>query len=163
LYLFNIFRKTSGVYIYHIVWYCDTCFSVVYGDRIQNSSIIQLYEISNDKIIFKSKFIEETRKGFLLTRFLKPYFSSYGTYGYIIRFDQLNIGKSKQKAFPHVVRIHFNQSVCLIYVERENNKSSIIYFFISIHKSMRHHRKISMQMKSFMLIILVKFILLDRV
>jgi len=112
LYLFNIFRKTSGVYIYHIVWYCDTCFSVVYGDRIQNSSIIQLYEISNDKIIFKSKFTEEIGRGFLLPRFLKPYFSPYGIYGYIIRFDSLNNGKSTQKMFPRVVRIRFNQSVC---------------------------------------------------
>jgi hypothetical protein len=119
LFLWKFFSKKSYVYIYHIVWYCETCLCIVYGTRQQSSSIIQLYEISNDKIIFKSKFIEETRKGFLLTRFLKPYFSSYGTYGYIIRFDQLNIGKSKQKAFPHVVRIHFNQSVCLIYVERE--------------------------------------------
>ncbi|CAF0987125.1 unnamed protein product [Rotaria sp. Silwood1] len=102
--------KKSNVYIYHVVWCGDTCLSIVYGNRTQNSSIIQLYEILNDKIILKSKFIEETRKSFLLSRFLKPYFSSDGTYAYIIRFDPLNIGKPIQKAFPHVVQIQFNQT-----------------------------------------------------
>ncbi|CAF2409910.1 unnamed protein product [Rotaria sp. Silwood2] len=103
--------KKSDVYVYHVVWCGDTCLSIVYGNRKQNSSIIQLYEISNDKIMLQSKFIEETRKSFLLSRFLKPYFSSYGDiYAYIIRFDPLNIGKSMQKAFPRVVRIQFNQT-----------------------------------------------------
>ncbi|CAF1087184.1 unnamed protein product [Rotaria sordida] len=102
--------KKSDVYIYHVVWCSDTCLSIVYGNRMQNSSVIQLYEISNDKVKLKSKFIEETRKSFLLSRFLKPYFSSYGTYAYIIRFDPLHSSKSIQKAFPRVVRIHFNQT-----------------------------------------------------
>ncbi|CAF1150393.1 unnamed protein product [Adineta steineri] len=103
--------KISDIYIYHIVWYHDTYFSIVYGNRIRNSSVIQLYEIVADKIILKSKFIEETGKGYLLARFLKPYFSSNGTYAYIIRFDLLNSDKSSiQKSFPRVVRIHFNQS-----------------------------------------------------
>ena len=31
---------------------------------------------------------------------------------YIIRFEQLNIVKSKQKAFPRVVRIPLNEGVC---------------------------------------------------
>lgn len=103
--------KKSYVYIYHIVWYCDTCFSIVYGNRKQNSTLIQLYEIFNERIIFKTKYLEETRRGFLLSRFFKPYFYSYGTYAYIIHHDLLNIGKLKQKAFPCVVRIHFNQTV----------------------------------------------------
>jgi hypothetical protein len=111
LFIVFVFRK-SYLYIYHIVWYCDTCLSIVYGNRIQNTSIIQLYEIQNDRLVFKSKFLEETRKGFLLSRFLKPYFSPYGTYAYIIRFEPSNIDKSIPKAFPYVVRIHFNQSVC---------------------------------------------------
>jgi hypothetical protein len=37
-----------------------------------------------------------------------------GTYGFIIRFDPLNVDKTTNKAYPHVVRIHFNQTVCLI-------------------------------------------------
>lgn len=110
------FRK-SNLYIYHVVWYCDTCLSVVYGNRAQNSSIIQLYEIQtlntdNDKILHKTRFTEETRKGALLTRFLKPFFSPKGNYGFIIRFDPLNIDKVTQKSYPYIVRIHFNQQVC---------------------------------------------------
>jgi len=110
-------HENSYVYIYHIVWYCDVCFAVVYGNRKRNSSVIQLYEIRNEEIISKSKYFEETRKGSLLSRFLKPYFSSFGKYAYIIRFDQLNIGKSK--AFPYVVRIYFNQTVCFISIDRK--------------------------------------------
>lgn len=106
------FSKRSYVYIHHIVWYCDTCFSIVYGNRRQNSSLMQLYEIFNERIILKSKYIEETKRGYLLPRYLKPYFYSYGTYAYIIHYDLLNIGKSKQKSYPYVVRIYLNQSVC---------------------------------------------------
>jgi len=113
------FPRKSDLYIYHIVWYCDTCLSIVYGNRAQNSSIIQLYEIQstnndNDRIVFKTRYVEETRKNGLLTRFLKPFFSAMGTYGFIIRFDPLNVDKITNKAYPHVVRIHFNQTVCLI-------------------------------------------------
>jgi hypothetical protein len=97
---------------YIFFWYCETCFSIVYVNRKQNSSLIQLYEILNDRIISKSKYFEETRKGFLISRFLKPYFSSNGIYAYIIRFDLIKIGKLKRKAFPHIVRIDFNASVC---------------------------------------------------
>ncbi|CAF1161992.1 unnamed protein product [Rotaria sp. Silwood1] len=108
-------KLKSDLYIYHVVWYCDTCLSIVYGNRAQNSSIIQLYDIQtintdNDKIIFKTRYIEETRKGALLTRFLKPFFSPMGTYGFIIRFDPLNFDKITQKAYPYIVRIHFNQT-----------------------------------------------------
>ncbi|CAF1283981.1 unnamed protein product [Adineta ricciae] len=100
----------SDMYIYHIIWYCDTCFAVVYGNRVQNTSTIQLYEIAYDKISFKSRYIEETSRGYLLSRFLKPFFSSLGPYAYIIRFDPVINGKAGQKAFPRVVRIHFNRS-----------------------------------------------------
>ncbi|CAF0954267.1 unnamed protein product [Adineta steineri] len=108
-------KLKSDLYIYHVVWSCDTCLSIVYSTRRQDSSIIQLYEIQtinndNDKIIYKSRYVEETRKGTLLPRFLKPTFSPSGAYGFIIRFDPLNINKSTQKAYPHVVRIHFNQT-----------------------------------------------------
>ncbi|UJR20892.1 hypothetical protein I4U23_024001 [Adineta vaga] len=102
--------KISDVYIYHIVWYCDTCFAVVYGNRMQNSSTIQFYEIAHDIISLKAKFIEETSRGFLLARFLKPFFSPSRIYAYIIRFDPLLNENSSQKAFPRVVRIHLNQS-----------------------------------------------------
>ncbi|CAM4778334.1 unnamed protein product [Rotaria magnacalcarata] len=102
--------KKSDIFVYHVVWCGDTCLSVVYGNRLQTSTIIQLYEIYNDKMTLKSKFIDETRKPLLLLRFLKPYFSSYATYAYMIRFDSLTIGKSTQKVFPRVVRIRFNQT-----------------------------------------------------
>ncbi|CAF3436510.1 unnamed protein product [Rotaria socialis] len=108
-------KLKSDLYIYHVVWYCDTCLSIVYGNRAQNSSIIQLYEIQpintdNDRIVFKSRYIEETRKGALLPRFLKPFFSPSGIYCFIIRFDPLNVDKITQKAYPYIVRIHFNQT-----------------------------------------------------
>lgn len=152
----HIPRSTQHVFIYHIVWYCDTCLAIVYGNRKRNSSVIQLYEIVNEKIISKSKYLEETRKGSLLSRFLKPYFYASGTYAYIIRFNQLNTDKSKSKAFPYVVRIYFNQTVCFISIDRQQ----ILFCFVSsIHKLMRNHRKIFMQMKLFMLIDLDKFIL----
>ena len=70
-----------------------------------------MYEISNDRINLKSKFIEESRKGFLLSRFLKPFFTSNGKYAYIIRFYPFPIDKTIQKAFPYVSRINFNQQV----------------------------------------------------
>ncbi|UJR28644.1 hypothetical protein I4U23_009876 [Adineta vaga] len=104
----------SDLYIYHVVWYCDTCLAVVYGNRGQNSSIIQLYEIrtgnnGTDEIALKS-FWKETSKGGILPRFLKPFFSPMGTYGFIIRFETHSIDKSTQKAYPHVVRIDFDQT-----------------------------------------------------
>ena len=109
------FRKPN-LYIYHIVWYCDTCFSIVYGNREQNSSIIQLYEIetrygNTDNIILKTYYVEKTSQGTLLTRFLKPFFSSSGTYGFIIRFDPINIDKLTQKSYPSIARIRFDQNV----------------------------------------------------
>lgn len=113
-YLLLYLRNISESYIYHVVWCGYTCLSIVYGNRIQNSSIIQLYELVNDKIIFKSKFTEETRRGRLLQRFLKPYFSLFATYGYIIRYDSINSGKPLQKVFPRVVRIDFNHTVYFI-------------------------------------------------
>jgi hypothetical protein len=99
-------------------------FTILFGiviNRFQNSSIIQLYEILHDKINMKSKFIEETRKGVLLSRFIKPFFSSDGTYAYIIRFYPLNIDKTTQKAFPFVARINFNQSVRRIFNDKNIN------------------------------------------
>jgi len=109
------FNRKSDCYIYHVVWYCDTCLSIVYGNRAQNFSTIQLYEIqatNNDNIIFKSRYNEESRKGGLLPRFLKPFFSPLGLYAFIIRFDSSNIDKPTFKAHPHIARIHFNQTVC---------------------------------------------------
>lgn len=106
-------RLVSGFYIYHVVWYYDTCFAVVYGNRGQNSSIIQLYDIQSrnqDNIVFKSRFVEETRKGFLLPRFLKPYFSPMGVYGFIVRFESSINDKSTIKARPCIARIHFDQA-----------------------------------------------------
>lgn len=103
------------MYIYHVVWYCDTCLAVVYGNRGQTSSIIQLYEIrtmnnGNDQAVLRSHW-KETPKGNILPRFLKPYFASSGTHAFIIRYDTYNADKSMQKAYPHVVRIDFNQTV----------------------------------------------------
>ena len=100
------------MYIYHVVWYSNSSLSVVYGSREGNTSLIQLYEISNDQVWLKSYFIEETRKGPLLSRFLKPHFSSDGAAAYIIRFNPLNAEKPTGKAFPQIVRIRWNQSVC---------------------------------------------------
>lgn len=107
----NLFRRKSDAFVYHVVWCHEFCLSVVYGNRVQNSTITQLYEISNDKPILKSKVVEESKKPLLLTRHLKPYFSSHGTYAYTIRFDPLIIGKVAPKPYPRVVRIYLNQSV----------------------------------------------------
>lgn len=84
---------------------------MVYGNRRENSSVIQLYEILHERILVKSRYIEETRRGLLIPRYLKPVFSPLGNSIYIIRFEQLNIIKSKQKAFPRVVRIPLNEGV----------------------------------------------------
>ena len=89
---------------------------MVYGNRAQNTSVIQLYNVEtinrdNDKITLKSRFLEETRKGSLLTRFLKPFFSPAGAYGFIVRFDPLNVDRSAQKAYSHIARIQLNQRV----------------------------------------------------
>ncbi len=151
IYLSFFFRK-SDVYIYHVVWYCDTCLSVVYGTRTQNSSTIQLYEIqsgNNDNIVFKSRHTEETKKGGLLPRFLKPFFSPRGEFAFIIRFDSSNPDKMGYKAHPHIARIHFNQLVSRFLISSMNNLG---VFFYSIHKLMRNHHRIFMLMKLFMLI-----------
>lgn len=137
------FRK-SDCYVLHVVWFCDKCLSIVFSNRGFNSSLIQLYEIETtnsdvDRIIFKTKFVEETRKGALVSRFLKPHFSPSGTYGFIVRFDALSGDRTTQKAFPHIVRIHFNQSV---------RKTCSVFFwilfstsnFFSIRKSKTRRR-----------------------
>lgn len=102
-------RRKSYVYIYHFVWYSPRSFAIVYGNRRENSSVIQLYEIVNERILVKSRFIEETRRGLIISRYLKPVFSPGGNSINIIRFEQIN----KQKAFPRVVRILLNEGVCL--------------------------------------------------
>lgn len=144
-----LFDRKSNCYIYHVVWYCDTCFSIVYGTRTQNSSLIQLYEIqsgNNDNIIFKPGYREETRKGYLLPRFLKPFFSPLGTYGFIIRFDSSNTGKAGQKAHPYIARIHFDQLVGLMKLDFCDKKRICLIGF-SILRSMPNHRRIFMLMK----------------
>lgn len=156
----SVFRE-SDVYIYHVVWYCDTCLSVVYGNRAQNTSVIQLYNVEtinrdNDKITLKSRFLEETRKGSLLTRFLKPFFSPSGAYGFIVRFDPLNMDRSAQKAYSHIARIQFNQRVRR---QRERSKHSRLSVAVrsssSTHKSMPHRRTTSTSMKFSISIILM--------
>ncbi|CAF1639034.1 unnamed protein product [Adineta ricciae] len=104
----------SDLYIYHVVWYCDTCLAVVYGNRGQTSSIIQLYEVrttnnGSDEAVLRSHW-KEMPKGKILPRFLKPYFAPSGIHAVIIRYDTYNADKSMQKAYPHVVRIDFNQT-----------------------------------------------------
>jgi len=130
--LFWFFRK-SDCYIYHVVWYCDTCLSIVYGNRAQNSSIIQLYDIqpgiNNDNIVLKSRYTEETRKGGLLPRFLKPVFSPLGLYAFIIRYDSTNSDKPTYKAHPHIARIHFDQTVCCKYCFKELFYSAFLFVF----------------------------------
>jgi hypothetical protein len=114
---FCLFRKPD-FYIFHVVWYCDTCLAIVYGNRAQNFTLIQLYDIekvhnndNNERILLKARFIDETRKGSLLSRFLKPYFSPSGIFAFIVRFDPLTTDRATQKSYPHIVRIHFNQTV----------------------------------------------------
>lgn len=109
------------MYIYHIVWSCNTCFAVVYANRQRNVSFIQLYEIAYDKISYRAKFVEETRHGSSPPRFLKPYFSSNGSYTYLVRFDPPSGGK------PRVVRIHLNQSVRASYERPSTLSRSLQY------------------------------------
>lgn len=112
---FLFFSKKSLVYIHHFIWYNDKSFSIVYGNRRGNYLVIQIYEISNDKILIKNSYIEETKRGFLLTRYFKPFFHLSGTYIYLIRF--------KQKSYSQVMRIYFDQTVRIyMYCLLESNE-----------------------------------------
>ena len=137
--------------------------SIVYGTRTQNSSTIQLYEIqsgNNENIVLKSSYLEDTRRGHLLPRFLEPHFAPLGKYAFIIRFASSNSGKPGQKANPYIARIHFDQAVSYNSIFR-GRKESIGWVF-SIHKSMRNRRRISTLMKFFMSMIPIRSISLVR-
>jgi hypothetical protein len=104
--------RRSDVFIYHIVWHCATCLSIVYAPRQHNSSLVQLYEITNGRITLKSSYAHATPDYGLVSRFLQPYFTLNGTYVYMIQYDRLtSSNRSTSKAFPHVVRIDFHRHV----------------------------------------------------
>ncbi|CAF1140381.1 unnamed protein product, partial [Didymodactylos carnosus] len=100
----------SNVYIFHVVWCGDTCLAVVYANRAQNSSIIQLYTVEGNKVVLKKYYIEQARKGWIPANFLRPVFDKQGTYAFIVRFNQFNFDKYG-KSYPQIVRIHFGQSI----------------------------------------------------
>ncbi|CAF0752680.1 unnamed protein product, partial [Didymodactylos carnosus] len=101
-------RLKSDVYIFHVVWCGDNCLSVVYANRAQNISVIQLYRIEDGNIVLNKYYVEQARKGWIPANFLRPVFVKQGTYAFIVRYDQLNLGKYG-KSYPQIVRIHFNQ------------------------------------------------------
>ena len=110
----NVFRcrRNSTLYIYHVVWYCSNCLSIVYGDRDERSSLIQCYEISPDRIVAKAFFQQPTKHNAFLSRYVKPYFASNGTYAFLIQFNPLaNDDPQHVKFSPRLVRINWNQRV----------------------------------------------------
>ena len=119
----NFFRK-SDVFIAHVVWFCPTCLSVVYGSRTMNSSIVQLYELNNDRIELKSSLIEENGKIPLLSRYLRPFFSSNGTEIHFIRFDRLT-----ERSFPRIVRFNLTQAVRSMKFSTFSNWFFIVLFY----------------------------------